>query len=412
MSVGQNRLGKAFTNIAFIAAACLWVSTALLRADSDVYLTGVPDYTWYAGCFGTACGNLMGYWDRHGMQDFYTNGMAPLNDSGPNIAIRAMWASRAGYYGRPANKPGHIDDYWNYYNSDFSFSYESTDPDPYVLAGRQEHAPDCVADFVGISQRRWTNMNGECDGNIDAYSFVYWDIKGNRRTNYTPSVIAGTPARDIQSGLREWAKYCGYDADVFTQLADFNPQVPVVVPPRGFSFENLKAEINAGYPVLVFLQEYTQYSRPVGNMTRANPEIHGMLIYGYQEYPDFGINYVRYRTSWGSGDNVSSAWGSSIWQAGMPARGFIAFHPKPKVRNVLRNGATVTLNWDGPSSQLYDAINQTTASVHRYQVETTPRLNPSAWTRVGSPTTQLSATLSDCCGDMAFFRVRLLGPGE
>src|SRR6185503_15811571 len=49
---------------------CLPMSRA--SADSNVYLLDVPDYQWYAGCFGTACGKLAGYWDRHGMSDFYT----------------------------------------------------------------------------------------------------------------------------------------------------------------------------------------------------------------------------------------------------------------------------------------------------------------------------------------------------
>jgi len=55
------------------------------------------------------------------------------------------------------------------------------------------------------------------------------DLTGNRRTNFTPTATAGTPARDIQSGLREWTRWRGYDADVFTQLTDFNPNVPLAM---------------------------------------------------------------------------------------------------------------------------------------------------------------------------------------
>ena len=39
-------------------------------AAQNVMITEVPDYSWYAGCWGTAGGNLMGYWDRHGLPDF------------------------------------------------------------------------------------------------------------------------------------------------------------------------------------------------------------------------------------------------------------------------------------------------------------------------------------------------------
>jgi hypothetical protein len=57
---------RLFAQIAlFVGAATLVVSS--LRAQTYVYLTEAPNYDWYAGCFGTASGNLMGYWDRHGL---------------------------------------------------------------------------------------------------------------------------------------------------------------------------------------------------------------------------------------------------------------------------------------------------------------------------------------------------------
>src|SRR5688572_19261865 len=109
-----------------------------VRADRDVYLLGTPDYTWYAGCFGTATGNLMGYWDRQGLADFYTgptaDGVAPLDDFGPHRGIRSLWANRAGADGRPLDQPGHIDDYWSRYD-DTGYSYEDLSPDPYLTAG-------------------------------------------------------------------------------------------------------------------------------------------------------------------------------------------------------------------------------------------------------------------------------------
>src|SRR3954469_9832969 len=101
-----------------------------LRADVDVYLLDVPDYDWYAGSPGTASGNLMGYWDRHGLPNFYTgptaDGVAPLTSNEANAGIRSMWASSAGFDGRPFGQFGHMDDYW--------LKYESTAPDPYVTA--------------------------------------------------------------------------------------------------------------------------------------------------------------------------------------------------------------------------------------------------------------------------------------
>ena len=35
---------------------------------------------------------------------------APLDDFGAHVGIRSLWASKAGFDGRPPNQPGHIDD--------------------------------------------------------------------------------------------------------------------------------------------------------------------------------------------------------------------------------------------------------------------------------------------------------------
>jgi len=374
----------------------------------DVQVLGVPDYNWYAGCFGTACGNLMGYWDRNGLSEFYTGptagGVAPLNNCGTNLGIRSMWATKAGFDGRAANRPGHIDDYWAAYTIAGScggadnFSYESTAADPYVLAGRPEHAADCVGDFIGLSQRKYFNMNGECDGNIDAFSFVYWQTNGQRRVNFTNAV-------DIQSGLKAWAKSRGYDADVFSQLTEFNPHVP---PGSGFTWANLKAEIDAGYPLLLFLQNPNETYRQVGS-TKINPEIHGILAYGYEEDLSSGVQFVYVRTSWGSGDGVYQQWAAGPWlglfNPELHVRGVIGFHPYPRVRSVSRSGGNITVSWDGPSSQLSTPAGP--RSPHSYQLERSPTLKPPNFVSVGPKTTTRTMTLPDPGGTNGFYRVRL-----
>jgi hypothetical protein len=247
-------------------------------------------------------------------------------------------------------------------------------------------------------------MNNECDGNIDAYSFVYWDVRGTRRLNYSPGPQAGLPAEDIQSGLRAWTKYRGYDADVFTQLTDFNTNTPGG---RGFTFEHLKAEIDAGYPVLLFLQEFDKNSRSLPGMSRANPEIHGMLAYGYL-IADGGQNIVRYRTSWGSGNERYAEWNASLWEGILPVRGVIGYHPLPKITGITRTNGNVTITWDGPSSQLYDVGAGTTTDLHWYEVQRATSLNPPNFVSIISATTDHSATIQDCCTGTAFFRIRLV----
>jgi hypothetical protein len=376
-------------------------------------LTEVPDYSWYAGCFGTASGNLMGYWDRHGFPNFYTGptagGVAPLDSRGNNHTIRSMWASKAGFDGRLPDQPGHIDDYWIFYRDDLNYSYESTAPDPYLVAGRPEHEPDCIGDFIGLSQKKWTNLNGECDGNIDAMSFVFWDPEGGKRVNFVPPAQDGVPVLDIPSGFISWTKYRGAECEVYSQLTDFNPSVPAG---RGFTFADLKAEIDAGYPVLLYLQRFDQLFRSLPDMPQGNPYLHGMMAYGYY-ITDEGEQFVRYKTSWGSsGDNTLSRWNAEIWQAQLPVRGVIGYHPLPTITAITPTGQDLTIQWQGPSSVLSNLVTQTATPLHWYVVEKATELAPGGFTAVSDPTTEQSLTLENCCGETAFFRVKLLPPSS
>ena len=401
--------------LAWIIAFCS--ISALARAQSYVYIDDVPDYTWYAGCFGTASGNLMGFWDRNGFPDFYTGptggGLAPLDTfSTANKGIRSMWASKAGVDGRPADQYGHIDDYVGLNVSDNMDSYESTADDPYVLRGRPEHKPDCIGDFIGLNQKKWTSLAGECDGNIDAYSFVFWDKTGARRVNHAQTNSStGQYTPDIQSGLRAWTRYRGYDADVFTQLTSFNPERTVAA---GFTYNDVKAEIDAGYPVLCFLQPATQFYRNLSDPVpmKANPEIHGVLIYGYYDDPAGGYpQTVLIRTSWGSGSGYGpQSWSSFAWLGLFPVRGVIGYHPKPKITSFTRTNGTVTLNWDGPSAQLVDVVAGSRRDAHVYQVERS--LDMQTFQPEGPTTSLHTATIPECCGGAVsvFYRVTLLPP--
>jgi hypothetical protein len=397
--------------LALLFSAALY-GFAPLVTGQNVMLTEVPDYDWYAGCYCTAGGNLMGYWDRHGFPTFYTGptagGVAPLNSNGSNKGIRSLSADRAGFDGRPADQLGHIDDYWNYYNDEFSYSYESTAPDPYLSAGRPEHAPDCLGDFMGVSQKKWTNLNGECDGNIDAFAVIFWDLSGAKRTNYVPSAVTGPPIRDVPSGLRAWTQFKGYDCQVVSQLADFNPTVPVGA---GFTFEDLKEEIDAGFPVLICMQNPGEFSRSLPGMSRANPEIHGMLAYGYY-IDDAGGNWVRYKTSWGgSGDNTIDQWGGQGWRpVYISVRGFIKYRPFPKITEVNRLESNLKIKWDGPASLLLDITSGETKSVNWYVVERSDTLTNPKFLPISEPSVDHEATVTAAPGATGFFRVRMVSP--
>ena len=397
----------------FVTLVLLALSGFRLGAQSKVYLLDVPDYEWHAGCFGVSGGMLMGYWDRHGFPNLYTGptagGVAPLDSYGANFAIRSLWASRAGQDGRPADQPGHIDDYWKNYDSDDVHSYADPDPDPYVLAGRPEHEPDCIGDFVGLSQLKWKNQNGECDGNVDAMAFIYWNLDGNRRVNFVPPPQTNgntvVPGRDVPSGLREFARWRGYDADVFSQLTGFNPTLP---PGKGFTFADVQAEIDAGYPFIVLQQTFTELFLPNPPIARANPGIHAYLIYGYV-VDEEGNQLVIYHTCFAAGEDYH-LWNAAIWDGLLPVRGVIGLHPKPKIMNVHRQGGQIIVEWHGPAAELVDEVAGTVTTPHGYVLEKATSLKTKNFTPVTDILTDLHATIPDTGDQTAFFRVRLVKP--
>ena len=398
----------------FVSTAALLCAAAQFQspAGESVIITEVPDYSWYAGCFGTASGNLMGYWDAHGFPNFYTgptaNGVAPLVTTGANAGIRSLWVSEAGFDGRPIDQPGHIDDYWDNFDPfNENAGYESAAVDPYVVAGRKEHTPDCICDFMGSSQNKWADLDGECNGNINAFSFNFWDKKGVRRENFTP-IQNGMQIPDIQSGWRAWTQFRGNRADVFSQLAEHavNPNAPAGT---GFTFADLKAEIDAGYPFMLFLQNPNEFNRTVLGVPHENPLVHGMIAYGYVVTDD-GAQYVRYRTSWGSGDFSFAQWGSQQFEVNLSLRGVVGFHPLPQIKSVTPGAAGVDIEWDGPSSTLEDMNTGATTQVHWYVVEKSTTLDPESFQAVTQPSTELQAAVPSAGEAHEFFRVRLVAP--
>lgn len=369
----------------------------------DVRIEGVPDYEWHVGCFGTATGNLMGFWDRSGFPDFYTGptggGVAPLNSraSQGNQGILSLWASKAGRDGRPSNLPGHEDDYY--------VAYESVFTDPYRVSGRKEHVPDCIGDFIGLNQDKWADLGGECRGNIDGFSYVHWDRSGARRwarPGLEPSIPEGS---DIASGLVAWTRFRGGEASSFCQLADFNPKVSGG---RGFTYADLKAEIRAGRPVLLFMQQNDEASRTLSGVARVNPEIHGMLAYGYWVADD-GTEYVRYRTSWASGDQMLSPWTAAPWlpgTLGLPLRGVIGYQPVPRIRSIRREGSEVVVTWDGSTAVVRDATGGERRQAQRFVVERAGSPDSTSWTAVSEPLEAREFRGPTPAETDAFYRVR------
>jgi hypothetical protein len=155
---------------------------------------------------------------------------------------------------------------------------------------------------------------------------------------------------------------------------------------------------------MIFLQPTNELFRFIGSMPRANPEIHGMLIYGYQE--SSVTRQARYRTSWGSGPNRFWTWNSSNWENLFSVRGVIGFRPHPKITRMVRADGLITLEWDGPASVVRDEFASQSRAPHVYTVERSFTIGPAEFVPVGSPTQDRAFSLADD-GLGGFFRVRL-----
>ncbi len=260
----------------------------LKRMPGDVIIADVPAFSWCYGCSPTSAGMLMGYYDRHGYPNMYTGpangGVCPLwneaywgytNDpTDGHVGECPFIASHLGIDGRATR--GYVDDYWG-------------EPDPCIANGWTAHTDDCVGDFMGTSQDRYSNVDGG--------TMFFWYSDGAPLYDYTGNEPT---LRDGCHGMRLYAQYCGYTVTTnYTQgLYDATSA------PNGYTFADFCAEINAGYPVLIQLSGHT------------------MLGIGYNKTG----NVVYVHNTWGNTTD-SMTWAGSY--SGMQQWGVTVLHLAP-----------------------------------------------------------------------------------
>jgi hypothetical protein len=219
------------------------VAPAALNRPMAAYSLSVPAYDWTFGCAATAAAMIAAYFDRNGLSNIYTGptngGVMPMDNSvwpdwwdgedpqGP-YGQCPLAASREGLDGRTTF--GSIDDYW--------VAYGSTDRDPYIDYGWPQHAwGDAVGDYMKTSQ----SANNNTDGSTSFYTY----------SDATPLPCTAMPGIDIKDdgthGRKEFYEARGYSVtECYNQKTDNTIS-------GGFSFADYKAQIDAGYPVLLNL---------------------------------------------------------------------------------------------------------------------------------------------------------------
>lgn len=199
-------------------------------------ISNVPAMTWVFGCSATSAAMMFGHYDNTVFPDMYTGptngGIFPMtNATWGTVYINGEWralcplsATRLGLDGRATR--GHVDDYW--------IEYGSTSPDPFIGNWTEHTYGDCTGDYMGTNQFELGNSDG---------GTTFWSYTDGRPLyNYIPS-----SGRDGCHGMRLFAESRGYTVDTnFSQyIYGYGGNT------QGFTFEDYKAEIDAGRPVII-----------------------------------------------------------------------------------------------------------------------------------------------------------------
>lgn len=266
----------------------------LEKKSTTAKVLTTPAFSWSFGCAPTAAAMLAGYYDRHGFPNVYrgptNNGLIPMDnsvwgtmtDAGGDVRDRCpLSATQKGLDGRTTR--GHVDDYW--------VTYDDNGDDPYVNNWTEHTYSDCTADFMKTNQ---TTKYGNSDG---ATTFYFYN-------DGSPLTAKAMESYDIQDkdgayGLKRFFESRGYQVtELYTQKID-------TAASGGFTFNQYKAEIDAGHPVLIHV---------TGHM---------MTGVGY----DASNNTIYLHDTWDYNTH-SMTWGGSY--SGMDQYGVTVIHLKPQ----------------------------------------------------------------------------------
>jgi transcriptional regulator CtsR len=308
-------------------------------------LSNVPAFDWSYGCSATSAAMLFGYYDRTGYSNMYTGptngGVCPLDNF---VWGHTVWptvtcgecplsATHNDVDGKTIN--GHVDDYW--------IDYGNSGPDPYY-GNWAEHTPDCVGDYMGTNQAKYSN--------IDGGTTFFWYTNGDPLYDYAGSEPA---YRDGCHGMKLFAESRGY-----TVLTNFSQLIKGqgIDPNKGFTFADFQAEIDAGRPVLIHVTGHT------------------MLGYGY----DTSTNTIYVHDTWDY-SNHQMTWGGTYYGMQHLAVTVIQLEtltsPAVPALKSPANGSTIpaltpSLEWDASSGATsYDVQVSTSTSFTSLVVDET-----------------------------------------
>ena len=256
-------------------------AVSLPKPDSaaGINILTVPAFNWVFGCSAVSAAMIAGYYDQTVFPNMYTGptngGIMPMNNSSwptwsdgfatyPNCPLVA---SKNGVDGRATR--GSIDDYWVKYNS--------AAHDPYITNSWTQHTwGDAIGDYMKTSQSAIGNVDG---------STMFYTWSGSGPSSAAPLTCDDMVTYDIHTQDGTYGRKLFYEARGYTVTDCYNQKTDNTIA-GGFSFAQLKAEIDAGRPVMLNLEGHTVVA--VGYDDSSN-----------QVYIHDTWDYVNHTMTWG-----------------------------------------------------------------------------------------------------------------
>jgi hypothetical protein len=262
-------------------------------------LSDVPAFDWSFGCSATSAAMMAGYYDRTGYVNMYagpTNGgVMPMDNSiwpdwhdGVNLRDQCpLSATHNGLDGRGIK--GHVDDYW--------VSYGSSAPDPFIDNWPEHAYGDCTGDYMKTNQYNYGNSDGST-------KFFYYTSGAETHDYDLETAGPGYYDHDGGYGLKLFYESRGYTVtSMYNQYllgVDPDEAGPLPVTTDGCVFDDYKAEIDAGRPVLIHVRGHT------------------MLGYGYDDPDTIYIHdtwdYNSHTMPWGGSYSGMQHLGVTVFQ--------------------------------------------------------------------------------------------------
>jgi hypothetical protein len=235
MSVGREMkklVGILSAALLLIVGTAVYGTSELVAHTSGGSLSGAGTYDWWYGCSPTSAGMLLGWYDRNGFSNLVPGGNAELNTFGnPDALVNSAIASS-----------GHISDFYGGLSPSAGYGLSGDD-----ISG-QQHNFNCLADFMGTSQDAYSNTNG-------ATTFFFYNDNSPLTLGDIYSYVPSYYNRDGMYGISEYISYAGYSASVLYSQYIYGYGGKSA----GFTYDQYKAEIDAGRGVLIQVEGHTMY---------------------------------------------------------------------------------------------------------------------------------------------------------